>query len=312
VVRQFLLAANALKDIMVIVTQKIGRLGNQVYLFAHLIALYCRTGIGLAHPALGEYGLYFVGTRGDPLCRFPPVPNHLPSGVWARKCSYYLARLFDHLCCQLHRSDNWFRIDYREEFDLSNPTFVEQARANRTTFLSGGWRFQFPEIDQDFFIKAREFFALAQPYADHVNQLVARAREDADVLVGVHIRQTDFKDHAEGKFYFSTEQYADVMRKTAKLLSERKIHFLVVSDEPKSSTDFPGLHCTWGTGMPVEDMYALGACDYVISCIASSFSLWPTVLYQIPNYRVSDPEANFTMEDFRILHEPWTIESKSI
>jgi hypothetical protein len=99
------------------------------------------------------------------------------------------------------------------------------------------------------------------------------------------------------------------MVKTAMLFPSKRVSFLVVSDEPKSPLDFPGLQCSWGSGIPVEDMYLLGRCDYIISNAASSFSLWPSFLYQIPNLRISKPDLTPTISDFKTHTTPWIIKT---
>jgi hypothetical protein len=294
-----------------IIGQRIGRLGNQIYLLAHLLALHQASGIGFAHPTLGEYGKFFEGTSSDFFARYPagksfPLLNLLP-----RSFCYLAVRLLDKIgLIGRHGRKNSLRVDYRQEVDLSDPDFLKQAAGHSYFWLLGGWRFRYPTITKDFFSAARAFFALTEPYASNVERLVQMARDGADILVGVHIRQTDFKEHSGGKFYFTTSQYFQVLLRTNRLLSGRCVNFLVVSDEPKSSADFPSLKCIFGTGVPIEDMYALGGCDYIISSTASSFSLWPSVLYQIPNYRLADPATDFSMDDFRVTTAPWTVASE--
>lgn len=292
---------------MLIVTQRVGRLGNQVYLLAHLLAFSQATGIGFAHPTLREYGMFFKGTRRDALVRYPRAAAFFPYGEIARKVISLGTRLLDKTCFSFGRRLNWQRIDYRETFDLSNPEFLAGVRQRKHTWISGGWRFQYPMITDAFLPIAREFFALTAPYSTNVARVLDAARQGVDLLIGVHIRQTDFKEHAGGKFYFTTGQYASVMQEASRLFPGRSVRFLVVSDEPKTQADFPGLSCCWGTGVPIEDMYALGGCDLIISNVASSFSAWPSFLYQIPNYRVSDPSADFAEANFKAAIDPFRL-----
>jgi hypothetical protein len=294
----------------VIVTQRVGRLGNQLFLLGNLLALHQATGVTFSHAALGEYGLYFEGTRHDLLCRYPleqAAGSRLSATCLGRKFAYFSSRCFDRVdnFIQLRRSV--VSIDYKETFNLSEPAFVGRINKHKRTWLTGGWRFQYPTIGRSFLPAARRFFALVEPYASNVSNLVANARANAEILIGVHIRQTDFREHAGGKFYFTTAQYAALMHQAANIFPERKVHFLLVSDEDNENYGLGQLVCYRGTGVAVEDMYALGKCDYIISSAASSFSLWPSVLYQVPNYRISDPERRISISDFKTTTEPWLL-----
>ena len=291
-----------------VVGQRIGRLGNQIYLLAHLLALHQAKGIGFAHPALGSYGRFFQGTCNDPLSRYPPVGDSLLARFIPRSACYYGTRLLDKakIVGRPGRT-NFLRADYREVMDMANPGFLGRVREHRRFWLLGGWLFRYPTISKDFLPAARQFFALCEPYASRVAKLVSQARQGVDILVGVHIRQTDFKEHAGGKYFFTTEQYAGGMRHTQNLFCGHRVGFLVVSDEPKSKSDFPGLRCNFGTGTPIEDMYALGACDYVISSYGSSFSAWPSFLYEKPSYRIQDAGYQPSFEDFQCNTDPWRV-----
>ncbi len=297
-------------DNTVIVMQRVGRLGNQLFLMGNLLALHQAAGVAFSHAALGEYGLYFEGTRRDLFCRYPlkqAASYRLAATCLGRKIAYFSARCFDKIDNSVKLRRSVVSIDYQETFNLSEPTFINQIKKHKRTWLTGGWRFRYPIIKGSFLPAARRFFALVDPYASNVSKLVANARIDADILIGVHIRQTDFREHAGGKFYFTTPQYAALMQQSVSLFPGRKVRFLLVSDEDTENHEFGQLVCYRGTGIAVEDMYALGGCDYIISSFASSFSLWPSVLYQVPNYRISDPAHRFSISDFKTTTEPWVL-----
>ena len=44
--------------------------------------------------------------------------------------------------------------------------------------------------------------------------------------------------------------------------------FLVASNEPRSASEFPGLSVGFSTGVPIEDMYALAECDYIMGPVS--------------------------------------------
>ena len=292
----------------IVMMQRVGRLGNQVVLFANLIALSLATGVSICHPVLGKYADYFVGTAGDLLCRFPQQRQcGSRSGRIQRLLIYYICRITDKTgILKLFFPNQVFEADYSSVVDMAQPHFIAKLLQGRFTFFTRGWLYRYSIIEKDQFLRElRRFFALVPPYKTNVERLVARARLGCQVLIGVHIRQTDFKEHEGGKYYFSTKDYADVMRQCLSLLAPSRVAFLVVSDELHSSSDFPGLSCFFGSGVDVEDMYALGGCDYLIGSHASSFSLWPAFLNQLPIYRMLDPRKTVSLSDFAPTNIDW-------
>lgn len=291
-----------------IIGQRIGRLGNQIQLLANLLALQGAEGIAFCHPTLGEYGTYFRGTADDFLVRYPLVGRPVARSRDARLGSYMLVRALHKLRIvggALHRGH--LAVDHRKIVDLSDNNLLQRIRQKGAFWLFGGWIYRYPRLDEGFFPRAREFFALAEPYKSSVARIVASARENADLLVGVHIRQTDFKQHEGGRFFFTTGEYAELMKRTRSLFAGQSVKFLVVSDEPKAREEFPGVECSFGSGQPIEDMYALGGCDYLVGSHASSFSLWPAFLNRIPIYRLLDTKKPVELEDFKLTTIDWNL-----
>ena len=298
----------------VFVIETVGRLGNQIILFANLIALSMATGITVAHPTLGVYANYFAGTVGDLLCRYPQSsrrrsrPN-VVAWVAIRK----LCRLLDKSgILAILAPGRTFESDYHSLVDMTNASFIAKVRGGRFTFLTKGWQFQYSHVrKEEFMLQLRSYFRLAEPYASNVESIVAMARVGCDVLIGVHIRQTDFKAHADGRYYFVTNEYERLMRHCERLFRPARVAFLVVSDEKHGPTDFPSLNCFFGSGVDVEDMYCLGNCDYIIGSVGSSFSLWPAVLFQKPTYRITHSEATPSLSEFVVTSKPWIEESST-
>jgi hypothetical protein len=293
----------------VIVLQRVGRLGNQIGLLANLITLSLATGFRVCHPALGSYANYFKGTAGNLFCCYPPSSRQRrsPHGPLLRSTMHNICRVLDRSgILRLVLPGRTFTSDYQSLVEMTQPSFSAMVRGGRFTFLTKGWFFRYRQVQRDNFLReVRSFFALAEPYASNVAQLVERARTGCDILIGVHIRQTDFKEHAGGRYYFSTAHYARLMRHCQRLFQPAKVGFLVVSDEPHDSSDFPSLHCTFGSGVDIEDMYCLGGCDYIVGSIASSYSLWPAVLFQKPTFRMASAHELPKRDDFRLTLEPW-------
>jgi len=293
----------------VIVMQRVGRLGNQIALMANLIALSMATGVKVCHPTLGSYANYFKGTAGNLFCCYPSSSRRrcYSPGRPLRATMHNICRLLDKSgILRLAMPGRTLASNYQSLVDMTQPSFSAIVRGGRLTFLTKGWFFRYPQVQKEQFLRElRSFFALAEPYASNVKDLVKQARAECNILIGVHIRQTDFKEHADGRYYFSTADYARVMQHCERLFHPAQVGFLVVSDEPHDSSDFPSSRCSFGKGVDVEDMYCLGDCDYIIGSIASSYSLWPAVLFQKPTFRMVSTRELPERNDFKLTMEPW-------
>jgi hypothetical protein len=127
----------------------------------------------------------------------------------------------------------------------------------------------------------REIAAKAEA---HVTDL----RQRYDFLIGVLLRQGDYRTHREGIYYFSTQQYVRWMVQALAAYSDRgRVGFLVTSDEAQDPALFAGLPyafatgCAGGPGHYLESLAGLGLCDRVMTT-ASSFGCWGAFIGGVP------------------------------
>ena len=71
------------------------------------------------------------------------------------------------------------------------------------------------------------------------------------------------------------------MQHLAERLRPRTVCFNLVSDEPIDATAFRGLNTKVHRGTPIEDMYLLASCDYIIGP-NSTFSHWASFWGAVP------------------------------
>src|SRR4051794_40119864 len=65
---------------MLIVARPAGQLGNQLFQFAHFVALAAETRVTVANPAFG-YAAEFPAFAGDALCRYPRPRRRVPPAL---------------------------------------------------------------------------------------------------------------------------------------------------------------------------------------------------------------------------------------
>ena len=103
-----------------------------------------------------------------------------------------------------------------------------------------------------------------------------------DVLIGVHVRQGDYRTHKPA-FFHATERYVRLMRVLEAAFAGSRVAFLVCSDAPQPRDAFRSLRVRFGTGHPAEDLFALAGCDYIAGP-PSTFSQWASFHGRVPRY----------------------------
>ncbi|MDD2897388.1 MAG: hypothetical protein PHI31_01625 [Desulfuromonadaceae bacterium] len=292
---------------MVIIGKRAGQLGNRLFVFAHIIANAIEYGYEVQNPSFYGYGHYFKGTQDDFFCRFP-----------ARKSGYNipaLQKVFYQLLttCLLPLSNfnrlakllniSFLDIDPKtypaESYDMTNSEYVHLATANNLLIIKDPWLFRDSAHLQKHNDQVRLFFAPIEKHSRAIADLIVRARQDCDVLVGIHIRQGDYKRWQGGTYYFSTSEYAAAMSRFAATMPEKRIKFLICSNEKQDEAIFHGLNYIVGNDHQLEDMYAFAQCDLLIGP-PSTYTLWASFYGSVPLFILKAADAQINCSEFHI------------
>lgn len=270
---------------MIVVTRNYGQLGNRLLLQAHLAAAAREYGVTLYNPAFAEYAHLFRSTESDLWCRFPRCESPrrsspTPLGRRATYLSVYLgARLLSHL--RLTRFPfSVMRLRRGEACDLAGEAFAGRVRSGRPVLVSG-WLFRSESLLKKHADAVRDHFELVPEHRRAVEESIAAARRQADIVVGVHIRHGDYAQWQGGRYFFSTEQYARAMRSIAAQLPGRNVAFLVCGNGQLRRSDFGGLDVHFGPGHQVQDMYAFAETDLLVGP-PSTFTTWAAFYGSVP------------------------------
>lgn len=284
---------------MIVVVQSVGQIGNRLEQFSHLIAFARDYGVKIVDPAFSLYAESFEHTHHDLLCRYPSQ-----SAPWVTKSLQRICYYGIRLCAALRllsfvRNSVWVEQHWTaEEYDLGNPHFVELARTKKFVFLTGTWMHRYWKNYEAHLDATREHFRLTPELSSKVERHFAPIRKAGDVVVGVHIRQGDNFTDPIRRDCFATDAYIGVMRKIKTLFPERRVVFLVCSNEKQAESMFEGLTVFRGPGSFIEDMFILAKCDYIVGAGQSSFSGWASLVGGKPRYGLFDPAKEISLSDF--------------
>jgi hypothetical protein len=188
------------------------------------------------------------------------------------------------------------RLGWGERDDVLWENLTRKSNTRRV--LAQGWLFRNENLLLEHADAIRDFFEPVPVLKEAASSLSVTAREGVDVVVGVHIRQADYRQHRYGRYYFETARYVEAMRQLQRLLAPRSVGFLVCSDEQQDPSEFSDLRITFGLGGSVAEMYALAQMDYLLGP-PSSFSLWASFYGSVPLFMITDTSTSVDLSKFR-------------
>lgn len=300
---------------MVILTKDFNGFGNQLLISSHFLVNALEHDYQLAIPSFRAHYPFFEGTAGQRVASFGWMPVQLYPGTAVANVLYgtlqwqwgeaLLRRL-----PWLPRSLGTPILDDSgpDDIDLNSPRYLGQARHTRTLLING-WQFR----DKLNFAKhgdlLRQFFRPIRPHREAVAQVLATNREHADVLVGVHIRRGDYAGWYGGAFLYDNATYVRAMRGVLALFPPKtRVRFLLFSNESIVAADFAEFDTGRSTNHPVEDLYAMAGCDYIVGPL-STYSMWASFYGRVPLCHLHRPDQSITsLHEFVVFEDQETVQ----
>ncbi len=268
----------------IIIARSYGQLGNRLFLYAHFIAAAREHNVSLANPCFAEYAHLFPATENDLWCRYPAVesdgnpPSAKRRAVLSR-AAYLGGRLVGATGLMKSRYEV-IRLRDPDTCDLDGDDFRESLQSGRK-ILADGWLFRSESLLQKHAKVVRQHFQIQPEHRQNVDQAIAKVRQSADVVVGVHIRHGDYATYLGGKYFYPVSEYAAAMRRIEAQFPAQRVAFLVCSNAKIHPNDFDGLNVHYGPGHIVEDMYSFAETDLLIGP-PSTYTAWASFYGDVP------------------------------
>jgi hypothetical protein len=293
-----------------IIAKDMGRLANRLVLFANFIAYAEENGHRVANVMFHRYADLFETTQRDIYCRYPMTTKH----SWlhsfpAIAAQIRSARIFCktvRYASKLNKAVPLFGrkvVTLREvpgrDVTFLNYTRVQNQIAAAKIIFVHDWRFRQPDAVQKHAAKIREYFRPSAVIENSSREIIARIRQKADIVVGVHVRRGDYRIWKNGKFFFEIDQYAAWMRSLAAQFGDRKVTFLVSSDELHHRGEFADLPVEILTGSALDALSALARCDFIFGP-PSTFSQWASFYGNAPLLHLWNRNESVSIAKFRV------------
>jgi len=290
--------------VTVMISSKAGRLGNRLFQAAYFMGNALSQGYRLLNPSLGEYAQLFEGSARDPLCGYPEPWRDLDP-EFAHQSREFLFP-YIHLLGLAAKSGivpgvtaiDIRRFDSKDDgdIDLNSETFGK-CLASGKMILPMGWKFSDYAGIRKHRQEIARYFTPVASVSKPVEALISKARAMGDFLVGVHIRQDDYRQWKNGIHFYETERYVQWMHDVVNHHSERHVVFLVCASNSLDARLFQGLDWCSGPGDPMGDLHALSLCDRIMGP-PSTFSGWASYHGGVPICVLRDANASVAPENF--------------
>ena len=135
---------------------------------------------------------------------------------------------------------------------------------------------------------------------DKGDTLIKELHQQADIVVGVHVRRGDYATWNEGRFFYSIEEYHHFMLRIQEYYHDKKVAFFISSNEDFPLDQFKGCVCQRFDKEPsgaILDLYTLSVCDYIIGPF-STYSRWASFIGEVPLCFIEDKNQSFTSDSF--------------
>lgn len=277
---------------MFVVTRPAGRLGNQLSTFAYLIANSVEYNRSVVNLPFIEYSKFFLGTVQDPLCRFP-AKNDVFSNVLSNRLLSILFRAVDKLDAKTFRKI--YRVD---KGSLRSDSNSKQVAKHFITTPTSWWVSDYESLQKHAEV-VRNFFSPSHEIKITLDDNESKLRQKGDLVIGVHIRRSDYKDVVP-KYFYGHEIYANYIKDALKLFIDKHIVFFLTSDEPIPKEPYSEFNTLSFKQGAVEDMYTLARCDYIIGT-KSSFNSWASFMGNTPTYWILGDNRRLDKKEFMVL-----------
>lgn len=274
-------------ELEVILLRSGGRLGNRIFEYSHFLAGSLEYGYKVYAPFFLPYARYFDGTAS-----------------WAEGLLAQLLIQVYPFAERTLRTINRLTRKRRDRATVKiNSDWVRSMHSRGKVIIDRPWRYKFEptsETDRDrIWNVLRELFRPVERVRKVAEQTVEVVRGIGEPVVGLHMRQTDYRYWKGGAYFYSVSDYKRIIRLARRIMPDCVI--LLVGDEEDNlrlvADKESKVHV--GHNGVVEDLYALSLCDFIAGP-PSTFGDWASQFGQVPRYSIMDSHKEFELSDFLI------------
>ena len=157
----------------------------------------------------------------------------------------------------------------------------------------------------------QHIFRPRQDIVDKAETMMADIRKEADFVIGIHIRHGDYKTFENGRYYYTLEEYHQMMLKIQQLYKDKHVAFFISSNESFSMDIFSECSCYRFGKEPsgdILDLHTLSLCDRIVGPW-STYSRWASFIGEVPLCCIKDKNQSFEDNSFSTITDFYHFEN---
>lgn len=259
-----------------------GELANQLWNYVSIYAFGLEVGASVRNPSFFEYHSFFrFLSRESWITRLTSLFFRAPrrrSSLLVRNARWKHA-VRAKIVATLNRS----RVISSEnsdakKFDLPPTAALPERFASCDKLYFEGWLFRNSAGLKKHGATLREAFAPVDAIGARVDEIILPLRKKYEKIVGIHIRQADYKEFKDGKYLISQERVREIVSEYAKenILDAHKTAFVITSDGPVDQSLYKNLNVHISKENAVVDLFLLSRCDVILGSDSTfgGFASW--------------------------------------
>ena len=149
----------------------------------------------------------------------------------------------------------------------------------------------------------QQIFRPREEIMEKAQAMLSNIRQEADFVVGVHIRHGDYKTFFDGRYYYTLEEFHQFMLRIQALYKGQRVAFFISSNEAFDVSIFEGCRCYRFGKEPsgdILDLYTLSLCNRILGPW-STYSRWASFIGDVPLCFIERKDQQFTDDSFSIV-----------
>lgn len=251
-----------------------GELANQLWNYTSIYAYCLERGYSLSNPNFYEYGNFFKIPAPNHFIRiffFLPFTNYTGrKSTFRRKLWKKLYGLYAKIVTLGNRkkkivSNNKNVLPFYLPPTKENSMLLSLERSGCQIYFDG-WLFRNPTGLKKYGGEIREYFKPREDIEKSVESRISFLRNKFKNVIGVHIRQGDYKTWRKGAYYIEQSRVKEIIEEymTKNNLDIKQTCFLITSDGKIDRKIFRDLNINVSNGNAVYDLFILSKTDVII------------------------------------------------
>lgn len=259
-----------------------GELANQLWNYLSIYAYGLETKTPVRNPSFFEYHSFFNFLPNESLTtrlfsqffKTPRRRSHMINRFGRVKYTTWAKIIATiHSRCIISSENTENKAVYIPPTSPLLPPF-----AHCDTLYFSGWLFRNPIGLSKFASELRTSFTPHEKIMNRVEYLITPLRSQYSKLIGIHIRQSDYKEFKNGNFIISQSRVRTIVDEyiREKSLDTSRTVFLITSDGPVDVAVFTNLNIYISKENSVTDLFLLSKTDTILGSDSSfgGFASW--------------------------------------